>query len=48
MTQIDYLQGELDGYIAADCPLCGYAMIHNIGLPLISDKDREEAESWLL
>ena len=44
----DNIQGELDGYIAADCPLCGYGMIYNIGLPLISDKDKEEMLTWQL
>ena len=49
-TQMELLQAELDAYIAADCPLCGYAMIRSIGQPLISDStaDREEAKSWIL
>ena len=49
-TQMELLQAELDAYIAADCPLCGYTMIRSIGQPLISDSaaDREEAISWIL
>ena len=49
-TQMELLQAELDAYIAADCPLCGYTMIRSIGQPLISDSaaDREEAKSWIL
>lgn len=49
-TQMELLQAELDAYIAADCPLCGYIMIRSIGEPLISDsaEDKEEAKSWIL
>lgn len=41
-------QVELDGYIGADCPLCGYAMIHKIQTPLISKEEEEEMLSWVL
>jgi hypothetical protein len=39
---------ELDGYIAADCPLCGYVMIQSLSLPLISDTDVEEMNAWAI
>jgi hypothetical protein len=49
---VDALQAELDGYIAADCPLCGYVMIRALSLPLInlegSKEDSEEAKAWAL
>ena len=41
-------QGELEGYIAADCPICGYCMIRNIGLPLLSKEDKDELLTWQL
>lgn len=46
MAQQEYLQNELDGYIAADCPLCGYVMIRSLSLPLISEDDAQDAASW--
>jgi hypothetical protein len=49
-AQLELLQAELDGCIAADCPLCGYAAIHSIAQPLIADSaaDRAEALTWVL
>lgn len=44
--QQDALQMELDGYLAGDCPLCGYVMIRLLGEPLIESEDSEEAKSW--
>ena len=46
ITQQEYLQNELDGFIAADCPLCGYVMIQALTVPIITDDDRSEALSW--
>ena len=49
LTQLDQLQNELDGYVAADCPMCGSYMIRAIGLSLTSSgNDSQEATSWLL
>jgi hypothetical protein len=54
------LQIELDGYIAADCPLCGFLMIKSIAMPLTlnsnvsssgnnnNDEDAEEVKNWEL
>jgi len=47
-TQQEAYQLELDGYIAADCPLCGFAMIKSITMSLISADDAAEAKSWEL
>jgi len=47
-AQQEALQLELDGYIAADCPLCGYVMIQSLSLPLVSDADAEEAKAWAI
>eukprot|EP00595_Chromulina_sp_UTEXLB2642_P003347 CAMPEP_0196765756 /NCGR_PEP_ID=MMETSP1095-20130614/11823_1 /TAXON_ID=96789 ORGANISM="Chromulina nebulosa, Strain UTEXLB2642" /NCGR_SAMPLE_ID=MMETSP1095 /ASSEMBLY_ACC=CAM_ASM_000446 /LENGTH=508 /DNA_ID=CAMNT_0042124375 /DNA_START=1550 /DNA_END=3072 /DNA_ORIENTATION=- len=41
----EYLQKEIDGYIAADCPLCGFQMIQALVTPLITDEDEVEAKS---
>ena len=46
LAQQDCLQTELDGYIAADCPLCGFAMIKSLAVSLVSDSDFNEAKSW--
>lgn len=47
-AQQEALQLELDGYIAADCPLCGFVMIQSLGQSLISGEDAMEAKSWEL
>ena len=47
-NQVEALQLELDGYIAADCPLCGYVMIRSLSVPLITPEDSEEAKAWAL
>jgi hypothetical protein len=48
-AQLESLLAELDGYIAADCPLCGLAMIRAVSVPLIVvEKDSQEAISWEL
>lgn len=46
LSQQEYFQNELDGLIAADCPLCGYIMIRSLAVPLVSDQDTAEAKSW--
>lgn len=49
LAQLDQLQNELDGYVAADCPLCGTYMIRSIGVSLVaSEKDISEAKTWEL
>jgi hypothetical protein len=48
-AQQESLQQELDGYIAADCPLCGYVMINSISTSLISEEEKKkEALFWSL
>eukprot|EP00605_Chrysophyceae_sp_TOSAG23-4_P000496 GSChrysophyteH1.ASY1.ANO1.556.1 assembled CDS len=47
MSQMEYLQIELDGYVAADCPLCGYVMIQSLSMPLVPD-DQPDADPWRL
>jgi hypothetical protein len=46
--QLEYLQTELDGFVGADCPLCGFAMVRSIGQSLLSSETDEELTSWLL
>jgi hypothetical protein len=45
-AQQESLQLELDGYIAADCPLCGFVMIRSLGVSLVAEEDIAEAKSW--
>lgn len=45
-SQLEALQQELDGYIAADCPLCGYMMISSVAASLIREEEQEIANSW--
>lgn len=45
-AQIEYLQNEIDGYIAADCPLCGYVMIEMLSCDFLTDKEIEEIKLW--
>lgn len=49
-AQFEALQTELDGYIAADCPLCGFVMIQSLGVSLLHccEDDVAEAKSWEL
>eukprot|EP00428_Durinskia_dybowskii_P070223 CAMPEP_0170407188 /NCGR_PEP_ID=MMETSP0117_2-20130122/28114_1 /TAXON_ID=400756 /ORGANISM="Durinskia baltica, Strain CSIRO CS-38" /LENGTH=1170 /DNA_ID=CAMNT_0010664419 /DNA_START=122 /DNA_END=3634 /DNA_ORIENTATION=+ len=47
-AQQEALQLELDGYIAADCPLCGYMMIQSLSQPLISDSESGEINIWII
>ena len=47
-VQEEALQQELEGYIAADCPLCGYLMIECLDVPLVRTEDAAEAKTWQL
>ncbi len=47
-AQLEMLQNELDGYIAAECAFCGSVMIRLVGVPLIGVEDEEEAKLWTL
>lgn len=47
-AQQEALQLELDGYIAADCPLCGYVMIQSLSLPLVGEREAEEMKAWAI
>ena len=48
LAQQEFLQNELDGFIAADCPLCGFVMIASLSQPLITEEDETEMASWKL
>jgi len=53
MVQMEHLQAELDGLVAADCPLCGDYMIRSTGLSLLPSglnpgDLQDEAKSWEL
>ena len=47
LAQQEFLQNEIDGFIAADCPLCGFVMIRSLSTPLVPD-DSEESTRWNL
>ena len=47
--QVESLQTALDGYLGADCPLCGYAIISEIAHPFIDNSfDIDEIVKWNL
>ena len=49
MIQQEYLQNEIDGYIAAECPLCGDAMVRSVGKSLINEETKyEELRFWAI
>jgi len=43
-TQLEAIQSEIDGYLAAECPFCGDIMIRSIDKPLIGEEEEEEKE----
>ncbi|EWM23884.1 vacuolar protein sorting protein [Nannochloropsis gaditana] len=47
-AQVEALQGEIDGYLAAECPFCGDVMIRSIDEPLVGEGEeaKAEAEEW--
>lgn len=47
-AQLEALQSEVDGYLAAECPLCGDLMIRTVGAPLLSEEEeaRGDARAW--
>ncbi len=47
-VQVENIQAEMDNYVAADCPLCGGAMIQALSLPLVDEQASNEAKSWEL
>jgi hypothetical protein len=48
VAKLELLQTELDGYIAAECALCGSVIIKLVAEPMISAEDAKEAQSWSL
>ena len=49
-AQLEALQSEIDGCLAAECPLCGDLIIRTVGAPLLSEEEaaRGEARGWAL
>lgn len=41
-TQLEAIQTEIDGYLAAECPFCGDIMISSINQPLISEEEEQK------
>lgn len=48
-AQLEALQSEIDGCLAAECPLCGDLIIRTVGAPLLSEEEaRGDARRWAL
>lgn len=49
-AQLEALQSEIDGCLAAECPLCGDLIIRTVGAPLLSEEEeaRGDARAWAL
>lgn len=46
-AQIEALQCEIDGYLAAECPYCGDIVIRTVDDPLVSEEEAgKEALTW--
>lgn len=46
-TQLEAIQTEIDGYLAAECPFCGDIMISSINQPLISEEEEHnDLSDW--
>jgi hypothetical protein len=43
-----YPNVTLDGYIAGDCPLCGFVMLDSLAQSLIDEEASAEAQSWII
>jgi vacuolar protein sorting-associated protein 18 len=44
--QLKAMRSELDGFVAAECVLCGELMVQSIDKPLVHSDDAEEAKQW--
>lgn len=43
------VQTELDGYVAAECVLCGDMMVQSVDKPLVTvEEQAEEMHQWAL
>jgi vacuolar protein sorting-associated protein 18 len=47
-AQYETIQAEIDSYVSADCPLCGYAMINLLMQPLLDESAIDESKQWAL
>jgi vacuolar protein sorting-associated protein 18 len=44
--QLEAMRSELDGFVAAECVLCGELMVQSIDQPLVLRGDTDEAKQW--
>lgn len=43
------MQTELDGYVAAECVLCGDMMVQSVDKPLVTEEEQaEQSHQWAL
>jgi len=49
-AQVEAVQGEIDGYLAAECPWCGDVMIRTVDEPLVGEEEeaQREARAWVI
>jgi hypothetical protein len=46
-VQVETLQAEIDGFLAAECPLCGDFMIRSVNQRLITEEEEaKDAKEW--
>ena len=46
--QLEFLKNELDGYVASDCPLCGFCVINSLKESILTNESENEISSWSL
>ena len=49
-AQVEAVQGEIDGYLAAECLWCGDVMIRTVDEPLVGEEEeaQREARAWVI
>ncbi|CAN0468584.1 unnamed protein product [Laminaria digitata] len=44
-----FFKTELDGYVAAECVLCGDIMVQSVDKPLVTEAEQaEQSHQWAL
>lgn len=49
LVELWIFKTELDGYVAAECVLCGDMMVQSVDKPLVTEQEQaEERDQWAL
>lgn len=49
LSKLSVLKTELDGYVAAECVLCGDMMVQSVDKPLVTEEEQaEQSHQWAL